>query len=200
MAKITRKRRVKKNIESGIVHIQSTFNNTIVMITDVHGNALAWSSAGALGFKGSPKYYVSNFYAIGANIGSSIAFCDLQQNKIQAFADTFSMERFFYWKLSVAYNNRFVFIKAKERSAFRPCFLDLSIGYNLPLAYRYVGIKKETKSVVRHIANFNDFSAMARLGFGVMAITAEYRLTNNIKPQYGTVPNLMFGLEIIFHE
>ena len=55
MAKITRKRRVKKNIESGIVHIQSTFNNTIVMITDVHGNALAWSSAGALGFKGSKK-------------------------------------------------------------------------------------------------------------------------------------------------
>ena len=55
MAKITRKRRVKKNIESGIVHIQSTFNNTIVMITDVHGNALAWSSAGALGFKGSRK-------------------------------------------------------------------------------------------------------------------------------------------------
>ena len=55
MAKITRKRRVKKNIESGIVHIQSTFNNTIVMITDVHGNDLAWSSAGALGFKGSKK-------------------------------------------------------------------------------------------------------------------------------------------------
>ena len=55
MAKITRKRRVKKNIETGIVHIQSTFNNTIVMITDVHGNALAWSSAGALGFKGSKK-------------------------------------------------------------------------------------------------------------------------------------------------
>ena len=55
MAKITRKRRVKKNIESGIVHIQSTFNNTIVMITDVRGNALAWSSAGALGFKGSKK-------------------------------------------------------------------------------------------------------------------------------------------------
>ena len=55
MAKITRKRRVKKNVESGIVHIQSTFNNTIVMITDVHGNALAWSSAGALGFKGSKK-------------------------------------------------------------------------------------------------------------------------------------------------
>lgn len=59
MAKITRKRRVKKNIESGIVHIQSTFNNTIVMITDVHGNALAWSSAGALGFKGSKNLHLS---------------------------------------------------------------------------------------------------------------------------------------------
>ena len=45
MAKPTRKRRVKKNIESGIAHIHATFNNTIVMITDVHGNALAWSSA-----------------------------------------------------------------------------------------------------------------------------------------------------------
>ncbi len=55
MAKPTRKRGVKKNIESGVVHIDATFNNTIVMITDVHGNALAWSSAGALGFKGSKK-------------------------------------------------------------------------------------------------------------------------------------------------
>ena len=55
MAKPTRKRRVKKNIESGIAHIHATFNNTIVMITDVHGNAIAWSSAGALGFKGCLK-------------------------------------------------------------------------------------------------------------------------------------------------
>jgi small subunit ribosomal protein S11 len=51
----TRKRRVKKNIESGVAHIRSTFNNTIVTITDPHGNAIAWSSAGALGFKGSRK-------------------------------------------------------------------------------------------------------------------------------------------------
>ncbi len=43
--KVSRKRRVKKNIESGVAHIHSTFNNTIVMITDTHGNALAWSSA-----------------------------------------------------------------------------------------------------------------------------------------------------------
>lgn len=51
----TRKRRVKKNIDTGVAHIRSTFNNTIVTITDVQGNAVSWSSAGALGFKGSKK-------------------------------------------------------------------------------------------------------------------------------------------------
>lgn len=51
----TRKRRVKKNIQNGIAHIRSTFNNSIVTITDEHGNAVSWSSAGALGFKGSRK-------------------------------------------------------------------------------------------------------------------------------------------------
>ncbi|WP_339230617.1 30S ribosomal protein S11 [Oceanobacillus sp. FSL K6-2867] len=51
----TRKRRVKKNIETGVAHIRSTFNNTIVTITDTRGNAIGWSSAGALGFKGSKK-------------------------------------------------------------------------------------------------------------------------------------------------
>lgn len=49
------KRRERKNIESGVAHIKSTFNNTIVTITDTHGNAISWSSAGALGFKGSRK-------------------------------------------------------------------------------------------------------------------------------------------------
>lgn len=53
--KTTRRRRVKKNIESGVAHIHSTFNNTLVMITDMQGNAIAWSSAGSLGFKGSRK-------------------------------------------------------------------------------------------------------------------------------------------------
>jgi len=46
---------VKKNIFSGIAHIQSTFNNTLVTITDVKGNAISWASAGARGFKGSRK-------------------------------------------------------------------------------------------------------------------------------------------------
>lgn len=50
-----RKRKVKKTVERGIIHIHSTFNNTIVTLTDEAGNAIAWSSAGNLGFKGSRK-------------------------------------------------------------------------------------------------------------------------------------------------
>lgn len=53
--KIRSRKKEKKNIASGIVHIQSTFNNTIVTITDPAGNVVAWSSAGAQGFKGSWK-------------------------------------------------------------------------------------------------------------------------------------------------
>lgn len=49
------KRREKKNIERGAVHIRSTFNNTIVTITDLNGNALSWCSSGALNFRGSRK-------------------------------------------------------------------------------------------------------------------------------------------------
>ena len=52
---VSRKRRVKKNIATGVAHIHSTCNNTIVTSTDPHGNAISWSSAGALGFKGSRK-------------------------------------------------------------------------------------------------------------------------------------------------
>lgn len=51
----TRKRREKKNIERGAAHIRSSFNNTLVTITDLQGNAIAWSSAGSLGFRGSRK-------------------------------------------------------------------------------------------------------------------------------------------------
>ena len=50
-----RKRREKKNIERGCAHIRSTFNNTIVTITDTQGNALSWASSGGLGFRGSRK-------------------------------------------------------------------------------------------------------------------------------------------------
>jgi small subunit ribosomal protein S11 len=55
MAKPSRKKKEKKQILNGIAHIQSTFNNTIVTITDPMGNVLAWSSAGTQGFKGSRK-------------------------------------------------------------------------------------------------------------------------------------------------
>lgn len=52
---LTRKRREKKNIERGAAHIRSSFNNTLVTISDLQGNAISWSSAGALGFRGSKK-------------------------------------------------------------------------------------------------------------------------------------------------
>lgn len=54
-AKKTRKRKERKNVEKGAAHIKSTFNNTLVTLTDMQGNALAWSSAGSLGFRGSKK-------------------------------------------------------------------------------------------------------------------------------------------------
>ena len=49
------KRRERKNITSGVAHVNATFNNTLVTITDMQGNSIAWSSAGSLGFKGSRK-------------------------------------------------------------------------------------------------------------------------------------------------
>ena len=49
------RRKVRKNISTGVVHIKSSFNNTIVSVSDQEGNAIAWESAGALGFKGSRK-------------------------------------------------------------------------------------------------------------------------------------------------
>jgi len=60
--KTVKKRKEKKNIPNGIAHIQATFNNTVITITDVIGNTIAWSSAGAVGFKGSRK---STPYAAG---------------------------------------------------------------------------------------------------------------------------------------
>lgn len=50
-----RRKKVKKNIDRGIAHIQASFNNTIVTITDTHGNAISWASAGEMGFRGSKK-------------------------------------------------------------------------------------------------------------------------------------------------
>ena len=52
---VRNKKKVSKNIESGVAHIRSTFNNTIVTIADMNGNVLSWASAGGLGFRGSRK-------------------------------------------------------------------------------------------------------------------------------------------------
>ena len=53
--KVVKKRRERKNVEKGVAHIRSTFNNTIVTITDVNGNAISWGTSGEMGFKGSKK-------------------------------------------------------------------------------------------------------------------------------------------------
>ena len=58
--KVVKKRRERKNVEKGVAHIRSTFNNTIVSITDMQGNVIAWGTSGEMGFKGSKK---SNPYA-----------------------------------------------------------------------------------------------------------------------------------------
>ncbi len=52
---VSRKRRERKNIENGAAHIRSSFNNTMVTITDINGNALSWASSGGMGFRGSRK-------------------------------------------------------------------------------------------------------------------------------------------------
>jgi len=63
------KRRERKNIASGVAHVNATFNNTIITITDAQGNAISWSSAGAQGFKGSRKSTPYAAQVAGADAG-----------------------------------------------------------------------------------------------------------------------------------
>ena len=81
--KKTRRRKERKNVEHGAAHIKSTFNNSIVTLTDAVGNALSWSSAGALGFRGSRK---STPYAaqMAAEDCAKVAF-DLGLRKVKAY-------------------------------------------------------------------------------------------------------------------
>ena len=65
------KRKEKKHIESGAAHIRSTFNNTIVTLTDTNGNALSWASAGGLGFRGSRKSITIPETFIAFNLSTS---------------------------------------------------------------------------------------------------------------------------------
>ena len=81
--KTVRRRRDKKHIEKGSAHIQSTFNNTIVTISDTNGNAVSWASAGELGFRGSKK---NTPYAaqMAAQDCAKVAF-DLGLRKVKAY-------------------------------------------------------------------------------------------------------------------
>ena len=83
MAYKTRKRKIKKNIPEGVVHIGATFNNTIITITDKEGNTVSWASAGALGFKGSKK---STPFAAGmAAEQAGKAAYDMGMRKVEVF-------------------------------------------------------------------------------------------------------------------
>ena len=83
MAYKQRKIKVKKNIPEGIAHIHATFNNTIVTLSDKEGNAIAWSSAGALGFKGSKK---STPFAAGlSSEAAGKKAYDLGMRKVEVF-------------------------------------------------------------------------------------------------------------------
>ena len=78
-----RKRKVKKNVPNGVVHIEATYNNTIVTITDQEGNALCWASSGTQGIKGSKK---STPYAAGksAEIAGTKAASEFGMKKVEA--------------------------------------------------------------------------------------------------------------------
>ena len=83
MAYKTRKKRVKKTVPEGVVHIHATFNNTIVTITDKDGNAISWASSGTLGFKGSKK---STPFAAGMSSEQAAkAAYDLGMRKVEVF-------------------------------------------------------------------------------------------------------------------
>jgi len=81
MAYKSRKRKVKKNVPEGIAHISSTFNNTIITITDKDGNGLAWAASGTVGFKGSKK---STPFAAGMSAESAgKAAYDMGMRKVE---------------------------------------------------------------------------------------------------------------------
>lgn len=83
--KVVRKRRVRKSIPLGVAHIHSTFNNTIVTITDPVGNVVSWSSAGAVGFKGSKK---STPFAAGMSAeAAGRAAYDMGMRKVEVFVN-----------------------------------------------------------------------------------------------------------------
>ena len=83
MAYKTRKRKVKRNVPEGIAHIKSTYNNSIVTITDQEGNVISWASAGTLGFKGSKK---STPFAAGMSAeaaGKAAVECGMKKVKAE---------------------------------------------------------------------------------------------------------------------
>jgi small subunit ribosomal protein S11 len=82
------RRRVRRNISTGVVHIKSSFNNTIISVTDTEGNVIAWESAGSLGFKGSRKStpYAAQMTAEGHGSGRDMAARTFQAMGIEVLS------------------------------------------------------------------------------------------------------------------
>lgn len=78
-AAVSKKKKEKKNITSGVAHVNSTFNNTMITITDMQGNAISWCSAGAKGFKGSRKSTPYAAQVAAEDAGEKAKLCGLRE-------------------------------------------------------------------------------------------------------------------------
>lgn len=154
-------------------------------------------SSYAFGFKSSHLHHFNKIISMGANISSHFNTINLQKGKVNIFTDSFEKERYINWKFSLAYVTRFTFRQPEKTGSELPWFLEIGAGYNLPIMYRYVGVVNDKKQINRFISNFNDFSAIARLGMGAFCITAEYRLTNNLKPAFALEPAFKMGIDLL---
>ena len=102
--KDSKKKKEKKNITSGIAHVNSTFNNTIITITDFQGNAVAWSSAGAQGFKGSRKSTPFAAQVAAEDVGNKAKEYGLKNLKIEVSGPGSGRESALRSLQSVGYN------------------------------------------------------------------------------------------------
>jgi hypothetical protein len=152
----------------------------------------------------SQLWYLSNHYGLGEQVSASLGYERLERDQLKIFTGTFRKERYFNAKLSAAFVSRLVFKTHSlahvttngENDNF--AFIDLSFAYNFPVIYRYEAIAGYSKQTVTRITKYNDFSVKARLGLGVISLSAEFTLFDMIKSGFPETPRLMAGIEFLF--
>ena len=118
----------------------------------------------------------------GVNLGTSFSHNILEKNSVNIIATPIKKERYFYWKAILAPTLRFFINKPANKYG---AYLDLSLCYNLPVIFRYVGINNNTRISQKYIHQYKDFSVLARTGINQgVAITTEYRIFDYLKNQY----------------